>query len=113
MGSVSGTVTLDGEPLSQVMVTFSPNDGQRESYGITNDSGQYQLRYTSQELGARTGKHEVRISPVGVEPKEPVSQNTTTVPGHYYGEDFLRREVDSGSNQIDLELSSTATPKTG
>ena len=33
--------------------------------------------------------------------------NAASVPTHYYGEDFLTREVQPGSNTIDLELSAT------
>ncbi|TWT34410.1 hypothetical protein Enr8_18180 [Blastopirellula retiformator] len=105
LGFVSGTVTLDGQPLSQVMVTFSPDAGGRESYGVTNAAGQYQLRYTSQDKGAKLGQHQVRISPVGVEPREPIAvEATSPVPTQYYGEDFLLYEVNPGANEIDLQL---------
>lgn len=108
MGAVSGTVTLDGQPLPGVMVTFSPADGSRESYGVTNESGSYQLRYTTQIQGALVGEHEVRVSPMGIEPKQPVPKKTEAeVPSHYYGEDSIKHEVEAGSNTIDLELSST------
>ncbi|MEW4565464.1 carboxypeptidase-like regulatory domain-containing protein [Bremerella sp. JC770] len=115
IGSVTGTVTLDGEPLPQVMVTFSPSNGERESYGVTSVSGQYQLRYTSRELGARTGEHQVRISPMGVEPREPVARakDDSVLPSHYYGKDFLIRKVTPGNNQINLELTSTPSTKAG
>jgi len=113
IGSVSGTVTLDGEPLSQVMVTFTPSNRGRESYGITSVSGEYQLRYKSRELGARTGEHEVRISPMGVEPREPVTNAASSIPTHYYGNDCLIREVNPGSNQINLELSSAPATEEG
>lgn len=124
MGTVTGTVTLDGAPLPGVMVTFTPADGQRESFGVTNTSGVYNLRYTTQIMGAKKGEHQVRVSPVGVEPTSPVSKkevvvpkgdtsdsdgNKVSVPTHYYGEDFLTREVQAGSNTIDLELSATSS----
>lgn len=124
MGTVTGTVTLDGTPLPGVMVTFTPADGERESYGVTNSSGVYKLRYTTQIMGAKKGEHQVRISPVGVEPTLPVSKKATvvpkgdtgdsnekaiSVPKHYYGEDFLTREVQAGSNTIDLELTASPT----
>ncbi|WP_146118486.1 carboxypeptidase-like regulatory domain-containing protein [Blastopirellula marina] len=124
MGTVTGTVTLDGAPLPGVMVTFTPADGERESFGVTNSSGVYKLRYTTQIMGAKKGEHQVRISPVGVEPTVPVSkkaavvpkgddgdsaEKATSVPKHYYGEDYLTREVQAGSNTIDLELTATPT----
>ena len=39
-GKVSGTVTLDGQPLAGVTVYFLPKEGRR-SFGITNKEGQY------------------------------------------------------------------------
>lgn len=113
LGTVSGIVTLDGQPLSQVMVTFSPNSGGRESYGVTNAAGQYRLRYTSQNLGAKTGLHQVRVSPVGVEPREPAAKENSTVPSRYYGNGFLTQEVSPGNNQIDLHLSTSVPSNSG
>ncbi|MFA8021080.1 carboxypeptidase-like regulatory domain-containing protein [Bremerella cremea] len=114
MGSVSGTVTLDGEPVRQAMVTFTPQTGGRESFGVTNESGVYKLRYSSQEMGAKIGGHEVRICPVGVEPRQPLTKQQPAedgLPGHYYGNDFLVQQVAAGHNTIDLNLSSTPPAK--
>ena len=114
MGSVSGTVTLDGKPVSQAMVTFTPQTGGRESFGVTNESGVYKLRYSSQEMGAKIGGHEVRICPVGIEPRQPRTKQQPAadgLPGHYYGNDFLVQQVAAGHNTIDLNLSSTPPAK--
>ena len=59
--SVSGTVTLDGKPLPDAVVTFDAADGQF-SYGLTNSSGRFSLQFDSVKSGATPGKKTVRIS---------------------------------------------------
>lgn len=58
---VSGNVRLDGKPLPGAVVTFEAEDGQF-SYGLTDDSGSYELQLDSDMEGVRPGKKIVRIS---------------------------------------------------
>lgn len=57
----TGTVTLDGEPLPDAVVTFEAEDGQF-AFGLTDDSGRYQLQLDSVKKGVTTGTKVVRIS---------------------------------------------------
>ncbi|MBR9804015.1 carboxypeptidase regulatory-like domain-containing protein, partial [bacterium] len=61
LGSVSGTVTIDGAPASNVTVTFTPVEGGRASTGTTSSSGHYNLVYSPSEAGAVLGQHKVTI----------------------------------------------------
>jgi hypothetical protein len=65
---VSGTVTLNGKPLANATITFSPiaksgevnaGDG---STGKTNANGEYTLTTSHGLPGAQVGTHRVRIS---------------------------------------------------
>jgi len=58
---VSGSVTMDGQPLDGARVSFVPN-GARPSSGTTDSSGRYELQYTGEYAGAVAGKHRVSIS---------------------------------------------------
>ena len=60
LGTVTGTVTLSGEPLKNVEITFSPDIG-RPSYGKTNGEGRYELDYINDTKGAKVGKHTISI----------------------------------------------------
>ncbi|MEX1026648.1 MAG: hypothetical protein WD049_01385, partial [Candidatus Paceibacterota bacterium] len=69
MAPVSGTVMLDGAPLPNASVTFSPSaQGQSEqagpgSYGRTNEQGKYSLkRIDTDANGALVGNHRVEIA---------------------------------------------------
>jgi len=107
LGSVSGTVTIDGAPASNVTVTFTPAEGGRASTGSTNSSGDYTLTYSPSESGAVVGNHTVTIrgTSLNFDESTPESErrviNTTEVPEEYEQE-TRTVEVKSGSNKIDL-----------
>ena len=58
---VSGTVTLDGKPLSGATVTFLPVGATRgrSCYGVTGADGRYELMETDKNKGAPEGEFEV------------------------------------------------------
>jgi len=60
VATVTGTVTLDGQPLDGAEVTFAPPAG-RSSSGRTGPDGRYSLSYTKNIEGAVLGTHRVMI----------------------------------------------------
>ncbi|MCA9203132.1 MAG: hypothetical protein KDA59_08805 [Planctomycetales bacterium] len=55
---VSGTVTLNGQPVPHLVVHFMPDEG-RPSWGYTDEQGRFTLNYTRDRDGAELGKHKV------------------------------------------------------
>jgi hypothetical protein len=53
--AVKGKVTYKGQPVPNTEVTFLPDSGSRPSHGLTNDSGQFTLKYSRTETGATRG----------------------------------------------------------
>ena len=51
LATVSGTVTMGGEPLANVTVEFASANGQA-AYGTTDASGQYKLVYSGDAGGS-------------------------------------------------------------
>ncbi|WP_440591438.1 carboxypeptidase regulatory-like domain-containing protein [Schlesneria sp.] len=74
---VKGSIKLDGKPLAGAQVTFHPVSGSRPSYGITDASGNYSLKFTQDRSGSLEGDHLVRISTWS----PPVDDGKTTSPG--------------------------------
>ena len=105
VGEVSGTVTLDGEPLPQAIVEFQPDQG-APSYGETAQDGTYELHYTTERMGALIGTHTVRITTAGEVTNE--AGDTVNVrervPKRYNSKSELSYEVTKGGNKIDIEL---------
>jgi hypothetical protein len=117
---VSGTVTLNGKPLANATVAFSPiarpgeviaGDG---SAGKTDANGDYTLTTSRGVAGAQVGRHRVRITVLTREPGTgdrrrprggwPVKN---TIPPRYNGDTELTFEVIAGRpNKADFSLTS-------
>ena len=66
LAPVSGIVTLDGQPVSGVRVTFQPSERDAENPGpgssaFSDASGRYDLKTVRGDPGAVPGQHAVRI----------------------------------------------------
>ena len=108
LGTVTGTVTMDGKPLADVLVTFEPQAGGRQSMGTTNAQGVYELTYDVETKGAVVGSHRVTVTTPGVsEAPDPSGEAKDPVPAKYNTESTLVEEVKAGANTIDLELTSS------
>lgn len=103
--TVSGTVTLDGQPLENATLMFQPESG-RPSTGVTDKEGRYTLEYMAGVPGATLGMHFVIIRTLvaGEDGRPPVSPEK--LPKKYHDETGLRVEVKSGANTHDFDLSS-------
>ncbi|WDQ16210.1 carboxypeptidase-like regulatory domain-containing protein [Rhodopirellula sp. P2] len=58
---ITGTVTLDGQPLEGAVVMFEAPDT-TFSYGTTNADGNYEIKFNSEVMGVPPGDKIVRIS---------------------------------------------------
>ncbi|QDT47409.1 carboxypeptidase regulatory-like domain-containing protein [Symmachiella dynata] len=101
IGTVEGTITLDGKPFQEVVVVFIPDKG-RPSTGVTDEEGRYELKYLEDAEGAKIGHHKV-----GLAAQEDV-QPSAPIPRKYgYGPNTeLEAEVLAGDNVLDFKLTS-------
>jgi hypothetical protein len=103
---VTGTVTLDGQPLPGADVEFYPEEG-RASVGTTDEQGVYTLMYTMDAKGAELGNHTVQITTAIYESDEQgAAKLPELVPRKYKKEGALTATVEPGANEIDFELTS-------
>lgn len=105
VGLVTGTVTLDGEPLENAEVVFAPASG-RPSTGLTDSSGRYELTYIRDVKGAVPGPHTVRIT-TRPEPRADDYQGPAfrePIPGKYNTDTELTANVEPGPNTFDFDL---------
>jgi hypothetical protein len=101
LAPVKGRVTLDGRPLDTVDVVFQPTKGDPPSTSRTDAEGHYELLYKRGFAGAHIGEHIVRI-----EFTSNIVKNPPNVPDRYNKQSELRREVKSGQNEFDFDLTS-------
>ncbi|TWT38586.1 transthyretin-like family protein [Blastopirellula retiformator] len=102
LGTVSGTVTLNGKPLADATVNFY-HENDRPSHGKTDASGRYELEFTNTRKGAIVGENVVRITVAttegeGVKPKREILQ------ARYNTDSELRFDVESGDNTANFDL---------
>lgn len=114
LGSVSGLVTLDGKPLADAQIRFQPTSG-RSSEAVTDENGNYTLRYTAEENGALPGEHQVFITTAtegkampaeGNDEGEWVEGREELLPEKYHAKSELKETVTAGNNTINFELTS-------
>jgi hypothetical protein len=97
VGRVTGKVTLDGQPLPDAMVTFSPTKaGGSSALGKTDSTGAYTLSYSAGVSGAEIGENRVTISTL--------PQGKEQVPMEYNTQTKLKAEVKAGANSFDWDL---------
>lgn len=109
--SVSGTITLDGQPLPGANVSFYPDEGANApAYGQTDSQGRYSLS-TGSESGLAPGKY-VAVVVATKEPAQPYDATgaevppTLVTPAKYSdaNKSDLKVEVKAGRNDIPLGL---------
>lgn len=101
LATVTGVVTIDGEPLTNAVVMFKP-EGLRASRGFTNDQGSYELAYIRDIRGAAIGTHRVIIDRM---PRND-GKNYSKLPTRYNVKSELTATVEPGDNQFDWKLTS-------
>jgi hypothetical protein len=120
LGLVTGTITMDGQPLSGIAVVFTPDDG-RPARGKTDSEGKYELTYVGHTQGAKIGHHRVEIAPSeeGEEDAEETGDTENTgaakkpgkagkvrIPARYNVKSTLEADVEPGANVFDFQLDS-------
>ncbi|MBI1249681.1 carboxypeptidase regulatory-like domain-containing protein [bacterium] len=113
---VSGTVTLDGEPLAGATVQFQDEKTFTFSFGYTDEAGNYKLQFDSQMAGCIPGEKSVRITttgPIGEgegyeagESEVPGGGKKERLPARYNKKSELRAHVTPEQVVFDFDLKS-------
>lgn len=107
---LAGEVTLDGKPLAEGAITFSPLNGPYSAGGVIRD-GKFDIPRSG---GPRPGKYRVAIVsyqstgkrlPDPDRPGETVEEQKQIIPPKYNRESTLEVEIPGGSLQFALESS--------
>lgn len=116
---VSGTIKLDGQPLSNCTVYFEESESVYSS-GVTDSQGHYELMFDSRKSGVTKGNKTVRIKP-GTPPSEegsttsgeeedpdavPVADSKVSVPDCYNKDSKLKVTVSASDSSFDFDLKS-------
>lgn len=128
---VSGTVTLDGQPLAAAVITFEDPSTGNFSFARTDASGQYTLQFDSEKDGVTPGRKVVRLSTTrsilglrgeeGEETGESPSEGSAKsaerkqelVPDCYNTTSKLNVEITTESGTVDFDLKSDCSTTSG
>jgi len=102
LGDVRGQVTLDGAPVPDAFVRFTPDFSGRPSMAKTDADGRYELRFNPTRSGALVGRHQVRVSTEDLTPDD--KRIPEVIPTKYNRNGSIAVTVESGMNEINLEL---------
>lgn len=118
LGTVSGVVNMDGQPLAGVTVSFAPAKG-RTSSAMTDAQGKYELVYVHNTKGACVGQHTVHIASQGGldgggNPNEESGGKGAPrpqyfkgkIPAEYNEKSTLTATVKAGANTFNFDLKS-------
>jgi len=108
---VTGKVTVKGQPLADIGVSFEPqgSGAGRGSFGRTDAAGQYSLNFVDNDQpGALIGKHRVTFRDLAAAAAQEsdagnLPKQTIRFPAKYMSEG-LEYEVKAGTNQADFDL---------
>ena len=112
IGTVTGSVNLDGKPLDGGSVTFYPVSEGAISYADVSTAGAYELR-TASRTGVAPGAYIATVSYRSGRPGPGMTirqiEALEKVPIKYCQKDTsdLRFEITAGHNEVDLNLVST------
>ncbi len=118
LAPVTGTVMADGEPLANAMVMFAPYEGDavRAAYGVTDQSGKYELLY-EEKKGCPPGKYRITISkfampdgslfPRDMPQEEQMAEGKEHVPAKFSdpAQTKLFQDVTADGGEFPLEIS--------
>lgn len=115
--TVVGMVTLDGNPIQTGSISFVPSSGGPQGYALVDQSGNYEV-FTGREAGLPAGQYNVSVvaresSTTRSEDGGPPPPGKAITPQWYASPTTsgLEFTVESGSNEIDLQL--TTQPPAG
>jgi hypothetical protein len=115
--TVSGVVTLDGQPVPRGTVAYSPTQSGPSAYARIEDDGSYTLR-TGREVGLPPGDYQVTVisnetsaeSQTKLGGPPPPGKQITPLWYRTRATSGLKFTVEPGDNEFNLELTSQPPP---
>lgn len=107
MADVSGTVKVDGQPLAQGAILFTPVDGKTQTAGGTIDNGHYSVMVPVAAMRVSISQMKFLRKRNLYGPGSPeYTQNQEGLPARYNEKTELRLDVKPGKNEKNWDVQS-------
>jgi hypothetical protein len=103
LGTVSGMILLDGNPLPGARLVFQGNSN-NQAEAVSDRLGRYSMVFTETRKGASVGNNQVTVSLTDAGGQE-------TIPANFNSQTTLKRFVRSGDNFFNFNLTSQTSPR--
>jgi hypothetical protein len=98
LGTVKGTVTLDGKPLAGAIIVATPEIG-RPGLANVDADGKFELQYIEGVQGTKLGRNKISFT-------WPTDASGPPIPAKYGEKSELTIDVKKGANSFDFKLES-------
>lgn len=109
MAKISGEVTVDGQPLKDGRILFTPEDGQGQTGGSTITDGKFQVEVPPAKMKVQINASQVIGKQAAYEgvPNSPMMDIVKEIiPKRYNDQTELREEIKPGAQSVKYELRS-------
>jgi hypothetical protein len=106
---VRGKVTHRGQPVPQLFLSFQPDNG-RQSWGTSDDEGNFELNYDAKHKGARVGEHEVTVLHRPASIDEEMKMRRGKLKMHPDLQKILAKYGPQGSEKLRVTITSRQAP---
>jgi len=113
LATVTGRITLDGQPLPKARVVFQPaGPNSSPSIAETRDDGTFELMYRRDVAGAMIGAHTARITTAALVTDDSGKETPIPekLPPRFHKNSGLSFEVKPGENTFEIPLDSKPDP---
>jgi hypothetical protein len=109
MAKISGEVTMDGQPLKEGRILFTPEDGQGQTGGSTITDGKFLVEVPPAKMKVQINANQV----IGKQPAYEGAPNSPMIdivkeiiPKRYNDQTELKEDVKPGAQSVKYELRS-------
>ncbi len=111
-GTVDGTITLEGKPLADAVITFSNEDNTVYAMANTDQKGAFQLVQGVDQTGLPAGEYQVAIStyvPANPDADPPTPEKPELIPAEFNLESTVKKVVTEGANEFHFAIPKRAS----
>lgn len=102
-GTVSGTASVDGQPMKKGLVTFRPTGGGADAYANIQSDGTF-TAMTGSQAGLKTGEYIIMVVERTIPPPNEPAQLLTPAKYADPATTDLKTIIQPGANKIVLDL---------